>query len=148
MKKGNILVYDSRGVFFKMFKRTFKDEFNFSEYLLDQHHNEFKKSDRSIFVVYEEKELLDFLNLDKEGLNILVCLFNKHLYSSLSFLEESNNLILLDESKTKHEMVQNLKAHLKRKSDQNEQNNNAVFPKIPIFCSKFKNLHTALFCLN
>ena len=50
-----------------MFKRKFKDEFEFSEdsFLL-KNEEKSKDFDRSIFVVYEKSELIDFLKLDKK----------------------------------------------------------------------------------
>ncbi|KAF2511404.1 hypothetical protein EYY60_08200 [Flavobacterium zhairuonense] len=67
MEKEKVLVRDNKGVFLKMFKRKFKDEFDFSEesFLLKDE-NDSKKYDRSIFVVYEKSELLEFLKINKK----------------------------------------------------------------------------------
>ncbi|WP_164975049.1 hypothetical protein [Flavobacterium sp. YO12] len=47
-----------------MFKRKFKDEFEFSEdsFLL-KNEEESKDFDRSIFVIYEKSELIDFFKI-------------------------------------------------------------------------------------
>jgi hypothetical protein len=39
--------------------------------------------------------------------------FNKQLYKSLSFLEEFNDLFLLDGSKTRNEIIMDLQANFK-----------------------------------
>ena len=62
-------------------------------------------------IIYDKAELLQFLEMDKKGNNVLVCLFDKQLYDSLSFVEETNSLILLDSSKTRIEIVKELKAY-------------------------------------
>ncbi|MEN2413307.1 hypothetical protein [Flavobacterium mesophilum] len=106
--------------------------------------NELKKYDRSIFVVYEKKELLDFLKLDKKGRNVLVCLFNKQLYSSLSFLDEVSNLIVLDNSKTRPEIINELNQHLTGNSEQNQEKS---FANSAIFQTQFQNFYKGLFFL-
>lgn len=131
-----------------MFKRKFKDEFDFSEksFLLENE-NDFKDFDRSIFVVYDKSEMIDYLKLEKKGSNVLVCLFNKQLYSSLAFLQEINNLILLDETKTKPDIVKDLKAHLRKTPETGEQVTKSIFTGATIFQTQFYNLHKALFFL-
>lgn len=114
MEKERVLVRDNKGVFLKMFKRKFKDQFDFSEdSFLIKGENESKTYDRSIFVVYDKFELIEFLKLEKKGTNVLVCLFNKQLYGSLAFLEDLNNLVFLDGSKTRAEIIKDLKSHFK-----------------------------------
>ncbi|WP_431242053.1 hypothetical protein ACQ9BO_19205 [Flavobacterium sp. P21] len=67
MEREKVLVRDNKGIFLKMFKRKFKEEFDFSEesFLL-KNENDLKMYDRSIFVVYEKNELLEFLKLEKK----------------------------------------------------------------------------------
>ncbi|MBZ4033614.1 hypothetical protein K6T82_02480 [Flavobacterium sp. 17A] len=100
-----------------MFKRKFKDEFEFSEdsFLLK---NEKKSNsyDHSVFVVYEYSELLDFFELEGINNNFMVCLFSKHLYNSLSMIEEIKDLILIDASKSKTEIFQDLRTYFKSSS--------------------------------
>ena len=118
MEREKVLVRDNKGIFLKMFKRKFKNEFNFFEnsFLIDNE-NDYKDFDRSIFVVYNKSEMIDYLKLEKKGSNVLVCLFDKKLYTSLAFLQEINNLILLDESKTKPEIVKETKKQLGKLGD-------------------------------
>nr|WP_294784655.1 hypothetical protein [uncultured Flavobacterium sp.] len=110
IKKEKVLVRDNKGIFLKMFKRKFKNEFEFSEesFLL-QNEKTSKGFDHSVFVVYEYSELLDFFELDAINTNFMVCLFSKHLYNSLSRIEEIKDLILIDASKTKTEIFEDLK---------------------------------------
>lgn len=50
-----------------MFKRRFKNEFDFFENsFLCKNENESAEFDRSIFVVYEKSELVNFLQLEKK----------------------------------------------------------------------------------
>ncbi|SHM36369.1 hypothetical protein [Flavobacterium saccharophilum] len=131
-----------------MFKRKFKDEFDFSgNSFLIENENDYKDFDRSIFVVYDKSEMIDYLNLEKKGTNVLVCLFNKQLYSSLSFLQEINNLILLDESKTKPEIIKDLKAHFKKTPEADTTAAKSLFSGSAIFQTQFNNLYNALFFL-
>ncbi|RXM45664.1 hypothetical protein BOW55_15785 [Flavobacterium sp. YO12] len=64
IRKERVLVRDNKKVFLKMFKRKFKDEFEFSEdsFLL-KNEEESKDFDRSIFVIYEKSELIDFFKI-------------------------------------------------------------------------------------
>ncbi|MNL11017.1 hypothetical protein D3C87_1318350 [compost metagenome] len=148
MEREKVLVRDSRGVFLKMFRRKFKDEFDFSgNSFLIENENDYKDFDRSIFVVYDKSEMIDYLKLEKKGSNALVCLFNKQLYSSLTFLQEINNLILLDETKTKPEIVKDLKAYFKKTSQCSEQSSKSVFGNSAIFQTQLNKLYNALFFL-
>lgn len=108
---------DNKGSFLKMFKRKFKDEFEFLEKsFTDQCEGTKNQYDRTIYVVYRREELLSFLQEEKRA-NTLVCLFNGQLYRSLSFLEGVNNLILFDESKTSREIFKEVKLFLNKKLD-------------------------------
>lgn len=126
------LVLDNNGVFLKMFKRKFKNDFEFSEdsFLLENG-SELNNFDRSIFVVYDKAELLDFLKLEKKGTNVMVCLFNKQLHSSLSFFNDVKNLFLIDGSKNRTEIFKDLALYFKSKSD--------FVPKMPVM--KLSNLN-------
>lgn len=117
MQKERVLVRDNKGIFLKMFKRKFKDEFEFSEKsFFDCSEEEVKQYDRIVYVVHSKEELLGFLQQEKRT-NVLVCLFNKQFYASLAFLEVINNLILFDESKTSREIFKELNTFFKKKLD-------------------------------
>lgn len=148
MEKERVLVRDNKGVFLKMFKRRFKDEFDFFENpFLYKNENEVTEFNRSIFVVYDKSELIEFLQLDKKGTNVLVCLFNKQLYDSLSFLEEVKSLILLDNSKTRIEIIKELKAHFKSKPAIIPETSAMKFSASNIISTQFNNFYKALFFL-
>ncbi|MDP5199130.1 hypothetical protein [Flavobacterium sp. DG2-3] len=121
MEKEKVLVRDNKGAFLKMFKRKFKEEFEFNENpSLINTKEEPSDFDRCIYVVYDNVEFIDFLKLDKKGTNVLVYLFNEKLYNSVSFLEELGNLMLLDGSKAKTEIIKDLKAYFNQKNDFDE----------------------------
>ncbi|WP_428232282.1 hypothetical protein [Flavobacterium sp.] len=127
-----------------MFKKNFVHEFNFSEnsFLCKSEQIDF---DSSIFVVYNKSELLDFLRLDKKGENVLVCLFNKQLYDSLSFLGEVKNSFLLDNFKTRIEIIKELRLHFKSKADTVPQISEITIPASNVISTKLKNFYSICF---
>ncbi|MHC0442495.1 hypothetical protein [Flavobacterium sp. 3-210] len=148
MKREKVLVRDNKGIFLKMFKKRFKDEFDFLEQsFLFNSEKDTIQFDRSIFVVYEKNELLEFLKMDKKGRNILVCLFNKQLYSSLSFLDEVSSLIVLDNTKTRPEIISELKRHLTDNSKFKNQSKDENLLNSSIFQTQFNNFYKGLFFL-
>jgi hypothetical protein len=116
MQKEKVLVCDNSATFLKMFKRKLKEEFDFFEELLlnDKGRKEF---DHVIYVINDRREFLSFLSQEKKESHALVCLFDIHLYRSISFLEESYNFILFDESKTRTEILKELKKFFRSKLD-------------------------------
>jgi hypothetical protein len=132
IKKEKVLVRDNKGAFLKMFKRKFKNEFEFSEdsFLLENG-SELKNFDRSIFVVYDKTELIDFLKLEKKGTNVMLCLFDKQLHNSFTFFKDIKNLFLVDASQNRTEIFKDLKIYFTSKSD--------FVPKLPDM--KFLNLN-------
>ena len=65
--------------------------------------------DKITFVVSD----LEFVKLYKKATSVLVCIFNKNLYTGLTFLEDFNDLVLLDGSKTRKEIMLDLKSSFK-----------------------------------
>lgn len=109
MMKEKILVLDNKGIFLKMFKRKFKEKFEFCEAsLLFENGNQSNGFDRSVFVIYDRKELTDFIKLELTSSNIMVCLFDKQLHDSLSYYAEIKEIVLIDASKTKMELYKDL----------------------------------------
>lgn len=116
-EKIKVLVNDEKGHFLRMFSKELTGEFELSENsILLKSEIETTTFDRYISVVYNKAELIDFLAFEKKEINILVCLFNKRLSSTASFIEEINELIGLDGYKTKRAIVKDLKLHLKQSS--------------------------------
>ncbi|EJG00205.1 MULTISPECIES: hypothetical protein [Flavobacterium] len=144
MQKEKVLVFDSKGIFLRMFKRRFKEEFDFVE-------NSFfdktvtTESDRIVFVIHNHNELLNFLSQEKRGSNVLVCLFNLQFYRSLSFLEGTNNFILFDESKTRTEILKELKAFFDNKLDSNTIKKSLLPPNVSY--RKFQEYYKAMYFL-
>jgi len=98
-----------------MFKRKLKTDFDFFEKsFFDSSEDKIKEYDRIVYVVYDRNELLGFLQ-ENTNKNVLVCLFNKQFYTSLSFLEIMNSLVLFDEYKTSREIFKEIKAFFKKK---------------------------------
>lgn len=115
MKKEQILVRDNKGFFLKMFKRKFKAEFDFLENsFLHKDQDNYNETDHFIYVVYDKFELIEFFKLDKKEINILVCIFNKQLYDSLTILAEINNFFFLDGSKNRREIIKELQIYFQR----------------------------------
>ncbi|OXG08958.1 hypothetical protein BC749_103247 [Flavobacterium araucananum] len=131
-----------------MFKRNFKNQFDFFENsFLYKNDDEATEFDRSVFVIYDKSELIEFLKLDKKGMNVLVCLFNKQLYDSLSFLEEIKSLILFDNSKTRVEIIKELKQHFKNKQSFVSQISETKFQGSNLISTQFNNFYKGLFLL-
>ncbi|MDA6070277.1 hypothetical protein NJT12_11670 [Flavobacterium sp. AC] len=127
IEKIKVLVDDDKGHFLKMFSKELTDEFEFmtNSFAVDSQ-VETLSFDRFISVVYNKLELIDFLALEKKGSNILVCLFNKRLYSNTPFIEEINDLIVLGGYKTKKTIIKDLKSHLKESYDSKNQSNKVL----------------------
>lgn len=122
-EKIKVLISDHKGLFSRMFGKELTEEFDIiTNSSLVNNQVEMKDFDRLITVVYNKLELRDFLEIEEKKSNILVCLFNKRLYTKISFIEEINDLIVLDGYKTKKRIVKDLKSHLKKASQfQNPQ---------------------------
>lgn len=114
MEKIQVLVRDDKGLFLKMFKNNFADEFKFTQdsFLISKKPKS-QGLNRSIFVVYSHQELIEFLKLEKKGTTVLVCLFDEMLYSNLPVLEEINKLVVLGGYQTKRVIVNELKSYFK-----------------------------------
>lgn len=118
MRKEKVLVRDNKGIFLKMFKRKFKDKFEFFMKSFElENEIESKGFDRSVFVIYNKAELTDFLKLEIQSSNIVVCLFEKQFYDSLSYFAEMNKIVLIDASKTKMELYKDLEAYFNASSN-------------------------------
>lgn len=146
MEKKSVLVRDNKGVFLKMFKRKFKEEFEFSEdsFLLENG-TKSEGFDRTVFVVYEKSELIDFLKLDKKGTNVMVCFFNKQLHNSLSLFDEVKNLKIIDASKSRTEIFKDLKSYFIKTSDFGTKIPVIKFTNTNIYQTQFDNFQKAFF---
>ncbi|NWL03007.1 hypothetical protein DM790_19465 [Flavobacterium collinsii] len=146
MEKERVLVRDNKGIFLKMFKRRLKADFDFFEKsFFDHSEDKIKQYDRIVYVVYEKKELLGFLQEENKNENILVCLFDKHFFTSLSFLEMINNLILFDESKTSREIFKEVKTFFKKKLD--FRNDRISLQQLNFMQAKFPEYYKAMYYL-
>lgn len=145
MRKEKIVVRDNKKLFLKMFKRKFKEKFEFSEasFLLENI-NDSKSFDRSVFVIYDKSELTDFFKLEIKSSNIMVCLFDKQLHDSLSYFAEMKKIILIDASKTKMELYKDLEAYFNNTYNLVEEKPvNSLYKKIKQM--QFEKFQEALF---
>ncbi|TDO97082.1 hypothetical protein [Flavobacterium sp. 245] len=148
MIKKTILVRDNKGTFLRMFKRKFKDEFEFYEdsFLL-KNKTVNASFDYSVFVVYDYSEVVDLFELESISTNFMICLFSKHLYNSLSLIEEIKDLILIDASKNKGELFEDLKLYFKKSSNLLPKLNGKKIAKSKISKKQLDILQKALFYL-
>ena len=131
MEKEKVLVFDDKGLFLEMFKKDLINEFKFSECsFLKADQIEKKDFNAFVFVVYNKLELIEFLKLEKKSRNVLVCLFDEKLHSDISFLEEINNLIILDGYKTRSTSMRDLKLYLKSTSKSQEKLENCKIQNV------------------
>lgn len=107
IKLKQILVFDKQHYFSRFLKYEFNELFYFKKFSNDEDLNDIKKKFLTIvFVIYSESDLLDFVKVYGSGVQILVCTYNKEV---LDKMKNINDIILLDTSKTKFEMVKELR---------------------------------------
>lgn len=111
MEKETVLVCDKKGFFLKMFRRNFKNEFDFSQKAA-LCSKEYENFDRHIFVVYDKFDFFEYLKFGRRGFNFLICFNSTHLFSTLSFLVDIENYILLDGFETRTDVIMDLKNQL------------------------------------
>lgn len=127
---------DNKGIFLKMFKRKFKDKFEFSVKSFELEKGADSKGfDRSVYVIYNKAELTDFLKLEMQSSNCMVCLFDNQFYDSLSYFAEMNKIVLIDASKTKMELYKDLDSYFNTSSDSKESE-----PIVSLFYQKIQQL--------
>lgn len=115
MVKRTVLICDAKKVFVKMFKRKFSQEFEFIDnFILSEGKTEYENFDGLIVVIYNKLEVINFLKVYSKEKNVLVFVFNEQLFERLTFLEEFNGVSLLDGSKTRKELVEDLRSNLKK----------------------------------
>lgn len=110
MELPQILVYDRQNYFFRFLKYKFYKNFKFKKVKNDKNFDDdLGKYQIVVFVMYLESELFDFSKIYSTGVQILVCTYNKNI---LRRMGNRSNIILLDTSKTKLEMVKELENFL------------------------------------
>ncbi|MDI5950341.1 hypothetical protein QLS91_11770 [Flavobacterium sp. LB2P84] len=104
-KKG--LVYDNQKYFSRLLKYEFQEDLSFDTYC-DFKYFDVALNDYSIiiFVIYSEEELFDFMKVYKKGIPLIMCTFSKERFMKLQKIDD---LILLDTSKIRAEIVTDLK---------------------------------------
>lgn len=129
-----------------MFRRKFKGDFEFYEnsFLL-KNDIESCDFDRSVFVIYDKSELIEFLKLKKKGTNVMICFFNKQLLNSLIFLDEIKNVKLIDASRSRTEITADLKLYFNNTSDYIAKIPEIKFSRRNIYKAQFDDFQKALF---
>ncbi|MBK0368787.1 hypothetical protein [Flavobacterium agrisoli] len=146
IKKETVLVRDNKGIFLKMFKRKFKNDFEFSEDSLVLK-NQCKPADfdYAVFVVYDYTELVAFFELEVIHTNFVLCLFSKHLYTSLRMIIGIKELMLIDASKTKNEICDDLKEYFSSAPNFVPKLPRKKFLKFKLSKSQLEMLHKAFY---
>lgn len=67
-----------------------------------------------VFVIYSEEEIADLMSIYKKGIPLIVCTFNEKLLLKLKNIDE---ILLLDTSKIKSEVIAELKAYLNKSNE-------------------------------
>jgi hypothetical protein len=107
MNKKKGLVYDNQKYFSRLLKYEFKEDISFDTYSNFKCFNEILDNySIIIFVIYSEEELFDFMKVYKKGVPLILCTFSKERLIKLQKIED---LILLDTSKVRSEIVTELR---------------------------------------
>lgn len=109
MTKRKLLVCDQKKSFCKMFRRNIKSDFEFYEHNWEKIKEEKNVYDFLIFVVYTEFELFQVVALYRKRKNIIIYIGNKFVLSNFNFSKEIGNLFFLDGSRSKSEILEQLK---------------------------------------
>jgi hypothetical protein len=110
MKLQQILVYDKQHYFFRFLKNQFEENFEFKKITKLEKLKDLSKYPIVVFVMYNEAELFDFMNMYIADIHVLVCTFNKNILHKIKI---TSNISLLDTSKTKIEMEKELRVFFK-----------------------------------
>ncbi|MFW0739986.1 hypothetical protein [Flavobacterium sp. T12S277] len=109
MGKRKGLIYDSQKYFSRFLKHEFQEDYSFDAYCNFKYFDKvLDKYSVIVFVIYSEKELLDFLKVYRKEIPLIICSFNNGILSELGKIEE---VLLLDTSKLKPEIINELKSY-------------------------------------
>ncbi|MFI0490448.1 hypothetical protein [Flavobacterium sp.] len=104
------VVYDSKNYFSRFLKYEFRKSFKFDSFKnFDSFENEINNYSVIVFVIYSEDELVNFMKIYKKGIPLIVCTFNEKLLLKMRSIDE---ILLLDTSKIKSEVIIELKSYL------------------------------------
>lgn len=110
MEKKRGLVFDSEVYFAKFLKHKFKDDFALDSYrYFEKFDNELKDYKAVFYIVYNNNEFNNMLQLSKRGIPVIASSLNKKIQAKL---EKNKDIVVFDASKIKYEMVQQLKSCL------------------------------------
>lgn len=124
MEKCRVLVHDKKNIFIKMFKKKFNGEFDFIDANnLNDDQSKAQNFDRALIAVYTKSELFKLLDSNTGKHDIIICLFNTQINSDMEFMEEIDNVLLLDVFKTKSEIIKDLQIHLQNRCNSSQQIN-------------------------
>jgi hypothetical protein len=108
MKK-RALIYGNQKCFSKYLKYKFQQVLSFDVCKKFRSLNvELNVYSVIVFVIYTEEDLLDFLKVYGKGIPLVVCTFNKRI---LEILNEMEDVFLLDTSKIRSEILNQLNSY-------------------------------------
>jgi hypothetical protein len=110
IERKKILVCDSQNFFSKILKKKFGKEFDIERstfYLPMSGYSQ--ETHFFIYVIYNERELAWFKRILKKKIPVLVCVFNREVLRSISYMEKGDVFFLLNGSqKIKNDIVDEL----------------------------------------
>ena len=103
-------VYDYQNYFSRFLKYEFRKTVEFDSFKnFKSLENTIKEYSTIIFVIYSEEEIVNLMSIYKKGIPLIVCTFNEKLLLKLRNIDE---ILLLDTSKVKSEVIAELRTYL------------------------------------
>lgn len=108
MEEKEVLVYDNQHMFSRFLKKQFGKEVSFKVYKKFSSEDNFDNIQEEysfiFFIVYSGEDLFDFIKLQRKGVPIVVCSFNKKI---LYKFKNIRDISLLDISASREELINN-----------------------------------------
>ena len=104
------VIYDSQNYFSRFLKYEFRKTVEFDSFKnFKSFENAIKEYSTIVFVIYSEEEIVNLMSIYKKGIPLIVCTFNEKLLFKMRNIDE---ILLLDTSKLKSEVIAELKLYL------------------------------------
>ncbi|AYN03649.1 hypothetical protein [Flavobacterium sp. 140616W15] len=118
METKEVLVYDNQHGFSRFLKKQFGKDINFKVYKKFSSEDNFDNIQEEysfiFFIVYSGEDLFDFIKLQRKGVPIVVCSFNKEVLYKFKNIDD---ISLLDISASREELINNFQMALHTYSD-------------------------------
>lgn len=113
MENNRVLVYDNQHGFSRFLNKMFGKVYDFAIFKKFEGHFDFESFKKeyllAFFVVYSEKDLIDFIKIYRKGLPVVVCSFNKDM---LRKFESITDVSLMNTSRSKKDLVNDFQIYL------------------------------------